>query len=146
MGAGLLRSHRFKGLLMVAPVVVEVAHHEFLRLNGVHHADRDEPLRMGIREVAKEDPVDDAEDRCRRSDAQHQRNNQSECKNRIAADAADGVADILKKSFHLNTENDPASCPMSTGINRAGTLLYPVPEPIAGSLRNFLLLIRIPHV
>jgi hypothetical protein len=100
---------------------------------------------MGIREVAKQDPIDDAEDRRRRSDAQHQRNNKRECKNRVAAEAADGVADILEKGFHLNTENDPASCRMSTRIDRR-SLAFPTLELNFPSLRNFLLLIRIPHV
>ena len=82
---------------------------------------------------------------CRRSDAQHQRNNKCERKNGVATEAADGVADILKEGFHLNTENDPVSC----RCQRDNPTVRPT-FPHAGakfrSLRNFQLFIRIPHV
>ncbi len=92
-----------------------------------------------LQEVAKEDAIDDAEDGCRRSDAQHQRNNKCERKNGVATEAADGVADILKEGFHLNTENDPVSCRCQRDTSS-------IPGAKFRSLRNFQLFVRIPHV
>ena len=69
---------------------------ELLGFDRMHHAERDQTVRMGVGKAAKEDAIDDAEHRCRRSNAQHQRHENGESKDRVAGEAAEGVADILK--------------------------------------------------
>src|ERR1700733_4899891 len=56
---------------------------------------------MGVGKAAKEDAVDNAEHRSRRPYAQHQRYEDGEGKDRVAGEAAQGVADILKNGFDV---------------------------------------------
>ena len=86
---------------MVAPVVVEVAHEELLGFDRMHHTERHQAVRMSVGQVAKEDTVDNAEHRSRCPNAQHQRYEDGEGKDRVAGEAAQSVANILKNGFDV---------------------------------------------
>src|SRR5580658_9928806 len=56
---------------------------------------------MGVGKAAKEDTIHNTEHRSRRANAQHQRYKDRDGKSRVASEAAESVADILKNSFDV---------------------------------------------
>ena len=56
---------------------------------------------MGVGKAAKQDAIDNAEHCSRRTNAQHQRDQNGEGKDRVAGEAAESVADILKDGFDI---------------------------------------------
>ena len=67
------------------------------------HANRDQTVRMSVGKAAKEDAIDNAEHRGRRTNTQHQRHENRDRKDGVATEAAEGVADILKNGFDIET-------------------------------------------
>ena len=65
------------------------------------HANRDQTVGVGVGKAAKEDAIDNAEHCGRRTNAQHQRYENRDRKDGVTAEAAEGVADILKNGFNI---------------------------------------------
>ena len=60
------------------------------------HTERDETIRMRVRKRTEEDAIDDAEDRGGCADAERERSNDGEGEERVAAEATQCVARILR--------------------------------------------------
>ena len=95
-----LNGHGFEGLLIVAPIEEESAHHEFLLFKRMHQPDRDQPVVVRIGQRAEENPVDHAEDRRRRANAQRQRRNHRNREDPVAPESAQRIAHILRHRAH----------------------------------------------
>ena len=96
MKHGSLRGNGFEGFLIVSPLVKEAAQRELLPFERLHQPYRDNPVIMRIRQAAEENPVHHAEDRRGCADAQRQCGNHREGESRIAPEAAQRIAHVLR--------------------------------------------------
>ena len=88
---------------MIAPFIIGTAQHELLRNDGSYQADGNQPLRMRIRQAAKQDAIHDAKHRCGRADAEHQREHHRDCESRSTAKSAQRISHVFHKDFNAMT-------------------------------------------